>query len=267
MTNIAGNIKSQRKKLQISQEELASKLYVTRQTVSNYENGKSNPDLETLQQIAAILETDMDYLLYGEQKSKDKKAIRKNAIIFGLCLLMLFATSIIGHYEREWHTATFRDPALSWLMFRAPSLSWFIYVLGYPILLVIAGSSMTRLIMLLTASTPLSMKYKKIVHKSILYSFVAYSILMFPRAIMPAIMNIQRYIVMAANPHASSYSFDFNFNLGPVLNWIYFRHTILFDRYPALFVIFFIIGCLLALTAAAPEGKKLNAEKNSHSKQ
>ncbi|MDN5314921.1 MAG: hypothetical protein PWP10_3671 [Clostridiales bacterium] len=48
MSDIAKNIKSLRKKNKISQEELAGKLYVTRQTISNYENGKSNPDIETL---------------------------------------------------------------------------------------------------------------------------------------------------------------------------------------------------------------------------
>lgn len=256
MTKIAHNIKIQRKKLQISQEEMAGKLYVTRQTISNYENGRSNPDLETLQQIADILETDMDYLLYGEQKPKDKKAIRKNALILGLCLLIMAAVSITGNYERQLQARTFGFPAMS----------WFMYVLGYPVLLVISSASMTRLIMLFTESKPLLMKYKRAVHKSILYSFITYSIIMLPNALTPAIMNIRRYIWEAANPEATSYSFSLSF--GAFLNRIYYFQRLFFDRYPVLFALFVIIGSILALAAPGlTKRKKLKSTPSGKSEQ
>ena len=41
MSKISDNIKAERIKHKMSQEELAGKLYVTRQTVSNYETGGS----------------------------------------------------------------------------------------------------------------------------------------------------------------------------------------------------------------------------------
>ena len=41
-------IKKYRKSLNLSQEELAEKVYVTRQTISNWENGKSFPDIHSL---------------------------------------------------------------------------------------------------------------------------------------------------------------------------------------------------------------------------
>ena len=54
MTKIGKNIKSNRTKLGITQEELAEKINVTRQAVSNWENGKTEPDIETLTKIAQI---------------------------------------------------------------------------------------------------------------------------------------------------------------------------------------------------------------------
>ena len=41
-------IKKYRGQLQLSQEELADRVYVTRQTVSNWENEKSYPDIHSL---------------------------------------------------------------------------------------------------------------------------------------------------------------------------------------------------------------------------
>lgn len=73
MASIGKNIKSQRKKLNLSQEDLASKIFTTRQTISNYENDKSNPDIQTLEKLAAALNTDIMCLIYGEQNSPEKK--------------------------------------------------------------------------------------------------------------------------------------------------------------------------------------------------
>ena len=41
-------IKKYRTELHLSQEELAEKVYVTRQTISNWENEKSYPDIHSL---------------------------------------------------------------------------------------------------------------------------------------------------------------------------------------------------------------------------
>lgn len=73
MASIGKNIKLQRKKLSMSQDELAAKIFTTRQTISNYENDKSNPNIETLEILAEALDTDIMCLLYGEQSSPIKK--------------------------------------------------------------------------------------------------------------------------------------------------------------------------------------------------
>ena len=60
---LSDNIKNLRKNKGFSQEELANKLNVVRQTVSKWEKGYSVPDAEMLKKIAEILETDVSQLL------------------------------------------------------------------------------------------------------------------------------------------------------------------------------------------------------------
>lgn len=59
------NIRAYRENKNITQAELAEKLYVTRQAVSNWENGKTEPDIDTLNKIATVLEISIEELIYG----------------------------------------------------------------------------------------------------------------------------------------------------------------------------------------------------------
>ena len=68
MRDIAKNIRDARIKSNLTQDELAEKLFVTRQTVSNYETGKSRPDIDMLFSIAEVLGTDVNILLYGKSE-------------------------------------------------------------------------------------------------------------------------------------------------------------------------------------------------------
>lgn len=60
---LGDNIKALRKQKGLTQEELAIKLNVVRQTVSKWEKGLSVPDADLLQKIADVLETDVTQLL------------------------------------------------------------------------------------------------------------------------------------------------------------------------------------------------------------
>lgn len=57
------NIKNLRKNKGYTQEELANKLNVVRQTISKWEKGYSVPDAELLKKLAEVLETDVSQLL------------------------------------------------------------------------------------------------------------------------------------------------------------------------------------------------------------
>lgn len=65
---IAENIKHFREEKKISQSELAEKLNVTRQAVSNWECGKTEPDIETLHKISDIFEITIEELIYGTKR-------------------------------------------------------------------------------------------------------------------------------------------------------------------------------------------------------
>lgn len=64
--SIGNNIKTKRTELGLSQEVLAEKLHISQATLSNIEVGKSTPDVILLQQIADVLETDINTLLDGK---------------------------------------------------------------------------------------------------------------------------------------------------------------------------------------------------------
>ena len=59
-------IKKYRSSLNLSQEELAEKLYVTRQTISNWENGKSYPDIHSLLLLSSLFNVSLDQLIKGD---------------------------------------------------------------------------------------------------------------------------------------------------------------------------------------------------------
>lgn len=83
------NIKSIRKSKGLSQEELAIKLNVVRQTISKWEQGLSVPDSEMLISISEVLETPVSTLIgetISEAKVDDLKAISEKLEIINLQL-------------------------------------------------------------------------------------------------------------------------------------------------------------------------------------
>lgn len=83
------NIKAIRKSKGLSQEELAIKLNVVRQTISKWENGLSVPDSDMLISISEVLETPVSTLLgetVTESKVDDLKAISEKLEVINLQL-------------------------------------------------------------------------------------------------------------------------------------------------------------------------------------
>ena len=68
------NLKTLRKEKGFSQEELASKVHVVRQTVSKWEKGLSVPDAEMLVQIADVFEVPVSRLLGAAPVEADDDA-------------------------------------------------------------------------------------------------------------------------------------------------------------------------------------------------
>lgn len=55
-----------------NQDELANKLFVSRQTVSNWENGKSYPDIQSVLLLSEIFDVSVDKLLKGDIEKMEK---------------------------------------------------------------------------------------------------------------------------------------------------------------------------------------------------
>lgn len=65
-------IRELRKENHLTQEEMATRLHVTRQAVSNWENGKNLPDIEMLMEISLTFQISLDRLIFGgEEKMND----------------------------------------------------------------------------------------------------------------------------------------------------------------------------------------------------
>ncbi len=77
--NIGTEIKKRRAQMNISQEELAQRVYVTRQTVSNWETEKSYPDIHSVLLLSQVFGTTVDALL-KEDISQMKSKINQNEI-------------------------------------------------------------------------------------------------------------------------------------------------------------------------------------------
>lgn len=72
--DLGENLYNLRKKKNLSQEEVAEKLNVTRQTISKWETGESKPDFDKIVPICELFDITSDELLTGEiSESKEKK--------------------------------------------------------------------------------------------------------------------------------------------------------------------------------------------------
>lgn len=87
MRDIGKNIRQQRVQKNLTQDDLAARIHATRQTVSNYETGRSRPDIDALMLLAEALECDMETLLYGQARSAvNPREVRR--LVIGLCFLV-----------------------------------------------------------------------------------------------------------------------------------------------------------------------------------
>lgn len=91
-------IKKHRQEVQLSQEKLADRVYVSRQTISNWENDKSYPDVNSLVLLSEIFQISLDNLIKGDIEVM-KDVIQKEEIVkmnrYGkIYTIMLIVTAI-----------------------------------------------------------------------------------------------------------------------------------------------------------------------------
>lgn len=76
-------LKKCRQKTNITQEHLADKLGVTRQTISSWETGRSYPDIASIVKMSEIFNMSLDELLKEHPKLKKQNNSKIKTIAFG----------------------------------------------------------------------------------------------------------------------------------------------------------------------------------------
>ena len=154
------NIKAIRKSKGLSQQELAIKLNVVRQTISKWEQGLSVPDSDMLISISEVLETPVSTLL-GETVIKtevdnlkaiseklevinlqlaQRKATRRKMIrwlLISLCAIIVMVFAALGIVNSPYLGWDYSDPETAVLGVAFHSLEW-LFVRVAPIIFIVA---------------------------------------------------------------------------------------------------------------------------------
>ena len=108
---VSKNLAALRKRANLTQEQMAEKLHVTRQAVSNWETGKCQPDVETLTALSEALGCDVTELIYGAKpvpyRRYGKKYIVWTAVLGVLVLAFLGCEIWLLPYLNELASTTF----------------------------------------------------------------------------------------------------------------------------------------------------------------
>lgn len=98
---VGNQIKKYRQSIKLTQEELAEKIYVTRQTVSNWERGKNYPDLNSLIMLCDLFNISLDILVKGdviEMKKQvvqdDVRKFKRDTVIFTVLMIVTLLSAI-----------------------------------------------------------------------------------------------------------------------------------------------------------------------------
>lgn len=86
---LSKQIKKYRTEANLSQEELADKIYVSRQTISNWENEKNYPDIKSLVLMSEVFQVSLDNLVKGDLERMKKKLTHRNMQNFKRIALFL----------------------------------------------------------------------------------------------------------------------------------------------------------------------------------
>ena len=98
---IGKQIKKYRTEMGLSQDKLAEKIFVSRQTISNWENNKNYPDVKSLLLLSSLFNVSLDMLVKGDlEKMKEKikeediTSFKKQSNIFAVFLVAMILLPI-----------------------------------------------------------------------------------------------------------------------------------------------------------------------------
>lgn len=95
---LGNQIKYYRNEKELSQEELADRVYVSRQTISNWENNKNYPDINSIVLLSEVFEISIDNLIRGDVEQMKKEINTKevkNLNFYSLMMLIFMLAAFI----------------------------------------------------------------------------------------------------------------------------------------------------------------------------
>lgn len=99
--NLGAQIKKYRTEFSLSQDELAEKLFVTRQSISNWENDRTYPDIKSLVLLSVVFSVSLDQLVKGdvdemkkEISEQEREQFEKEDTVLGVLMLLLMLSAV-----------------------------------------------------------------------------------------------------------------------------------------------------------------------------
>ena len=93
--NVGARIKKYREKQNISQDELALKVFVSRQTISNWETNKSYPDIKSLTMLSNIFHVTLDDFIKGDIEEMKRIVSKEKIEKFNIMSYIFLAEMLI----------------------------------------------------------------------------------------------------------------------------------------------------------------------------
>lgn len=122
---VANNLIFLRKKLGLTQLELAEKLNYSDKAISKWERGESLPDVETLKNIANLFSVDLDYLVTEHQEEKKKISLNQFRAHNRLIITMLAFLGVWFVATLIFSICKIVIPDANWL--------WLIFIVAIPL--------------------------------------------------------------------------------------------------------------------------------------
>lgn len=200
MRDIGKNIRQLRIEKNMTQDELAQLLFVTRQTVSNYETGHSRPDVETVIRIAQVLQTDANAILYGPMELV-QRSIRLKRMILPLILTAVLGLGILllSHWLQQ-RNEIYYDCIHAAMLIRG----WV-----KPGWLILAGFCAAALVHVLTGVQRISMPAAKWIRLGVWGVFALYALVILPFSVFCVQSMVELMFLRAGGAYSYNASFGF----------------------------------------------------------
>lgn len=242
MANVGKNIRNIRAKNKMTQDELAEKLFVSRQTVSNYETGRSNPDIDMLVKIAEVLNTDVNILIFGipTPPGKKREYLKLIVVLFITLLLGIFMT-IAGPWLKIYTADTFHVEL---------ELAYRVSV--YPLFLFFTGWCIMQASGTFLGAKPLAGRIPRIIHYFIILLLILYGMVVIPYCIMEISYAIKLASFIKANiEYSLMREGEYHTFIGNLWVTLYYFHF----KYPLVYTFFFYGAMLWGTKPLKPADK------------